>query len=93
MNIGPSIEGFLRRLQTEQPVVAVVLDAFDIVAVAEHLKNVYLSPKPVWLLGSLGLELRNIKSWQQVFKRGIFVEPHMPELSEFKNFFLHSLMV
>ena len=93
MNIGPSIEGFLRRLQTEQPVVAVVLDAFDIVAVAEHLKNIDLSPKPVWLLGSLGLELRNIKSWHQVFKQGIFVDPHMPELSEFKNYFLHALKV
>jgi hypothetical protein len=41
----------------------------------------------------LGLELRTLKSWRTVFAGGGFVEPHMPELREFKQFFLASLEV
>ena len=70
-----------------------VLDAPDVVAVAEHLKNTKLTQKPIWLIGTLGLELRRLKSWRSVYKGGAFVEPHMPELREFKNFFLSSLKV
>ena len=42
MNIGPAVEGFLRSLRQRRPVVAMVLDAADVVAVAEHLKNLRL---------------------------------------------------
>ena len=85
------MEGFLRSLRQRRPVVAMVLDAADVVAVAEHLKNTRLPREPTWLIGTLGLELRRLKSWRSVYKGGAFVEPHMPELREFKNFFLKSL--
>ena len=91
INIGPAVEGFLRSIRRPLPVVALVLEAADIEAVAEHLKTVTLPTSQVWLVGSLGLELRSLKSWRTVFKDGAFVEPHMPELREFKNFFLESL--
>ena len=91
VNIGPAVEGFLRSLRQRRPVVAMVLDAADVVAVAEHLKNTRLPREPTWLIGTLGLELRRLKSWRTVYKGGAFVEPHMPELREFKNFFLKSL--
>ena len=45
------------------------------------------------ILGSLGLELQRLKSWRKVFEGGVFVEPHMPELREFKNYFLSALQV
>ena len=93
VNIGLAVEGFLRGLRRQLPVVAMILDAADIVAVAEHLKNIELPNNPTWLIGSLGLELRRLKSWKAVYKGGAFVEPHMPELREFKNFFLDSLTV
>ena len=93
VNIGLAVEGFLRGLRSQLPVVAMVLDAADVVAVAEHLKNIELPNNPTWLIGSLGLELRRLKSWKAVYKGGAFVEPHMPELREFKNFFLESLKV
>ena len=93
MNIGPAVEGFLVRLDTPRPVVAMVLEAGDSVAVAEHLKYLSLPVQPVWLVGSLGLDLRRLKSWKIVFNGGAFVEPHMPELREFKNYFLGSLKV
>ena len=91
VNIGPAVEGFLRSIRRKNPVVAVVLEAADVEAVAEHLKEVQLPTSPVWLLGSLGLELRSLKTWRRVFSGGAFVEPHMPELREFKNYFLNSL--
>ena len=56
----------------------------------------------LWLIGSLGLDLRSGNAnannekgsqysiarnrWKSVFTGGIFVEPHMPELAEFKKF-------
>ena len=63
----------------------------------------------LWLIGSLGLDLRNKNTnkemesgskhsigrnrWKSVFTGGIFVEPHMPELAEFKRYFLNSMKV
>ena len=91
VNIGPAVEGFLRSLRRPRPVVAMVLEAADVEAVAEHLNTVTLPTSPVWLVGSLGLELRSLKSWRKVFGGGVFVEPHMPELSEFKHYFLKAL--
>ena len=50
---------------------------------------------PFWLVGSLGLDLRNEKmaAWKKVFDGGLFVEPHMPELNEFKTYFISKLQV
>ena len=93
VNIGPAVEGFLRSLVSERPVIAMVLAAGDSVAVAEHLKYLDLAVRPIWLVGSLGLDMRRLKSWKIVFNGGAFVEPHMPELREFKNYFLGSLKV
>ena len=93
VNIGPAVEGFLRRQGAGLGVVALVLEAGDVVAVAEYLKNIRLDPEPVWLVGSLGLELRRLQSWKTVFRGGAFVEPHMPELREFRQFFLQTLQV
>ena len=45
------MEGFLRSIARPRPVVAVVLDPADVVAVAEHLKHVDLPSDPTWLLG------------------------------------------
>ena len=90
-NIGLAVETFIRSLARPRPVVALVLQAEDVEAVAEHLKNIQLSSSPVWLLGSLGLELRSLRTWRTVFRGGILVEPHLPQLREFKEFFLRSL--
>jgi hypothetical protein len=52
-----------------------------------------LGSDPVWLVGSLGLDLRTLTGWRKVFHGGLFVEPHMPELGEFKNYFIGALQV
>ena len=62
-------------------------------AIAEYLKHVQLGIEPTWLVGSLGLDLHKLSAWRTVFHGGLFVEPHMPELAEFKNFFIEALQV
>lgn len=90
-DIGRAVETFVRSLARPRPLVAMVLEAEDVEEVAEHLKNIQLPNSPVWLVGSLGLELRSIKSWRRVFTGGAYTEPHLPELREFKHYFLSSL--
>ena len=87
------VEKFLRTLPTKRPVVAVVLEAVEAVAIAEYLKHVKLPSDPTWLVGSLGLDLHKLSAWRTVFHGGLFVEPHMPELAEFKTYFIDALQV
>ena len=74
-------------------VVVLISEAGEAVAIAEHLKHVQLPNEPIWLVGSLGLDLRTLTGWRKVFHGGLFVEPHMPELGEFKNYFIGALQV
>ena len=56
--VGPAVEGFLLSLARDtQPVVAVVLDPADVVAVAEHLKHVNINNQPIWILGKSFLSM------------------------------------
>jgi len=48
---GPAVEGFLRSISRPNPVVAVILEPADVVAIAEHLMHVDLPSKPTWLIG------------------------------------------
>ena len=66
------------------PVVAMIVNAREAVAIAEHLNDVSVKERPTWLVGSLGLDLRRSSSWRKAFHGGVFVEPHMPELKEFR---------
>jgi hypothetical protein len=87
------VESFLRKLPGKRPLVVLISEAGKAVAIAEHLKHVKLPSDPIWLIGSLGLDLRTLSGWRKVFHGGFFVEPHMPELSKFKKFFVSSLEV
>ena len=96
------VESFLAKVtgQTsadQRPAVAIIVEAGEAVAVADHLvtQEGLGSSRPFWLVGSLGLDLRNDKmaAWKKVFDGGLFVEPHMPELAEFKTYFITTLQV
>ena len=90
--------------------------AGEAVTIAKHLyalekenKLSFDTSSILWLIGSLGLDLRNGDTaskdqnkhqskmarhrWKSVFTGGLFVEPHMPELAEFKTYFLDTLKV
>ena len=72
--------------------VAVIVEAVEAVAISEYLKHITDLPNhPTWLVGSLGLDLHKLSAWRSVFHGGLFVEPHMPELSEFKSYFIEAL--
>ena len=81
------VENFLRLLDpsnSHEQVVAMIVNAREAVAIAEHLNDVSVPARPTWLVGSLGLDLRRSSSWRKAFHGGVFVEPHMPELKEFR---------
>ena len=90
--------------------------AGEAVTLAKHLyalekenKLSFDTSSILWLIGSLGLDLRNGDTaakdqtkhrnkmarhrWKSVFTGGLFVEPHMPELAEFKAYFIDTLKV
>lgn len=77
------------------PTVVLIASPHEVVAIAEHLKhsNVENQVKPFWMIGSLGLDLKKLSAWREVFHQGIFVEPHLPELKEFKKYFIDALQV
>lgn len=91
------VEQFLKHISVgdseETPTVVLIVSSHEAVAIAEHLKHSHLNIRPTWLIGSLGLDLKRLSAWRRVFHRGIFVEPHMPELQEFRKYFIKSLQV
>lgn len=88
------VEDFLQHLHgARAAAVVLIVSSHEAVAIAEHLKHVHLKAKPTWLIGSLGLDLKKLSAWRSVFHGGVFVEPHMPELSQFKNYFIQALQV
>ena len=87
------VETFLKKLPGKNPIVVVIVEAVEAVAIAEYLKHVKLGKNPKWLVGSLGLDLHKLSAWRTVFHGGLFVEPHMPELAEFKTYFIDALQV
>ena len=87
------VEQFVQHLHEGNPAIALLVSSNEAIAIAEHLRGVKMSTQPLWIVGSLGLDLKKESSWRNVFSGGIFVEPHMPELKEFKKYFLESLKV
>uniref|UniRef100_A0A0K2U1W9 G-protein coupled receptors family 3 profile domain-containing protein n=1 Tax=Lepeophtheirus salmonis TaxID=72036 RepID=A0A0K2U1W9_LEPSM len=72
--------------------VVLIVEAGEAVGLAESLRHFEEIKGSIrWLVGSIGLDLRHISSWKIVFDGGIFIEPHMPELVEFKEYFIKSL--
>ena len=90
-NIAEKVEQFLQHLHQDAPAIALIVTSAEAAAIAEHLKHSSLTTRPLWLIGSLGLDPNKLSAWKRVFHGGVFVEPHMPELQEFKEYFIRSL--
>ena len=85
---------YLNRLTGEQPVVVMVLEADTILGIAEMIQGRGLNKAPVWVLASVGLgQLKTFPAWRQVFHGGVVVEPFLPELKQFRKYFVNSLEV
>ena len=88
-----------------EPVIALITDnAEDVVKIAEALDKVFdgMATYPMWLIGTVGLDLyipdsssfsRKSQAWRRVFHAGVLIEPHLPELEEFKKYFDDSIKV
>ena len=58
-----------------------------------------------FILGTIGLDLfipnaqarrkrqKGAQAWRKVFHAGILIEPHIPELDEFKKYFNNAIQV
>ena len=90
------VESFLRHSNHSEQALALLVHPKEAVAIAEHLKHSaagIINQQPLWLIGSLGLDLKRLSAWKSVFDGGIFVEPHMPELYDFREYFITALQV
>ena len=92
------MEDFLRHMAPSSSgnsggVVVLLAGPREASAVAEHLRHAPRppGPPPTWMVGSLGVDLRRVAAWRGVFHGGVFVQPHSPELREFKKFFVRAL--
>jgi len=98
---------FVRHSEEDAPAVALLVTPSESAAVAEGLARVRLDVKPTWLLCSLlrrgppptapppstASPAPGAPAWSRAFHGGIFVEPHMPELENFREYFVDSLQV
>jgi hypothetical protein len=69
-----------------------ILDPEEIYTLAQHLRS-YRLRKHVLLTGTIGLDKNLLKLWKNIFTGGYLIEPHMPELPDFKKYFLDKLEV
>jgi hypothetical protein len=69
-----------------------ILDPEEIYALAQHMRS-YKLHTGVLLTGTIGLDKNLLKLWKNIFMGGYLIEPHMPELPDFRNYFLHKLKV
>ncbi|KDR13974.1 Metabotropic glutamate receptor 5 [Zootermopsis nevadensis] len=87
--IGDIVKKFLEELEPNEAI-ALILDPEEIYALAQHLRS-YELHNSVLLTGTIGLDKNLLKLWKNIFTGGYLIEPHMPELPDFRNYFLYKL--
>ncbi len=95
--LAEQVKMFLLHSQSSRPAVALVSAAGgEAEALAAHLRPEDLGGvRPVWLVCSVAgaSAARRAAAWRRFFHGGVFVEPYMPELEDFKEYFVESLQV
>ena len=76
----------------DDPVVVLIAEADQVVLIADQINRIK-DPTPLWIIGSVGLHLKKSSGWRKAFHGGLLVEPHMPELNDFKKYFVRALRV
>ena len=62
--------------------------------IAESISKSGLNNIPIWIMATVGLrQMDHILSWKKVFNGGVVLEPYLPELEQFQNYFQHALLV
>lgn len=88
---------FVLHSETSRPAVALVAAGEQEAKIlTEHLRAEDLGGvRPVWLVCSIAgaSSVGRSAAWRRFFHGGFFVEPYMPELEDFKDYFVESLQV
>ena len=67
---------------------------FTVLDVAEAISKTGLNNVPIWIMATVGLrQMDHLISWKRVFNGGVVLEPYLPELDQFQNYFQHALLV
>ena len=65
-----------------------------VLEIAESISKSGLNNIPIWIMATVGLrQMDHILSWKKVFNGGVVLEPYLPELEQFQNYFQHALLV
>lgn len=73
---------------------ALVLDPEEISALAQSLWSYRIASRKVQLItGTIGLNHNLMRLWRNLFAGSFLIEPHMPELPDFRNYLLTTFKV
>jgi hypothetical protein len=86
---------YINGLDQVQPVIVMILDAKTILEIAQAIETSNgLKNVPIWIMASVGLgQMQNIQAWKNTYHGGIVLEPYLPELDQFRQYFQNSLIV
>ena len=85
---------FINGLEGPQPVIVMILDALTVLDVSETISRTGLNNVPIWIMATVGLrQMNHLFAWKKVFNGGVVLEPYLPELEQFQNYFQHALLV
>ena len=88
------MQTFVAHSRSSEPVIALIVSADEAAVIAEEFHTaVKTNIRPRWLVASLGLQNKRLSNWKKYFNGGIYVEPFMPELDDFKDYFFNALQV
>lgn len=86
--LGDVVRTFLEESE-EGETVALVLDPEEISALAQSLWSYRIASRKVQLItGTIGLNHNLMRLWRNLFAGSFLIEPHMPELPDFRNYLL-----
>lgn len=93
--LADQVRAFVTHSRQLEPVIALIVTAEEAAVIADKLTSTLASinVRPRWLVASLGLKNKRLSSWKNLFHGGVYVEPFMPELDEFKSYFFNALQV
>lgn len=81
-------------LQEEGETVALVLEPEEISSLAQSLRSYRLASRKIQLItGTIGLNHNLMRLWRNLFSGSFLIEPHMPELPDFRNYLLSTFKV
>ena len=103
------VSAFIEHSNVTRPAVALLVASAEAAAIADYFLlqqrrgQSQDRPRPQWLIGSVGAaaaegaggngRTTTGASWRRTFEGAVVAEPHMPELEDFREYFVKSMQV